>query len=248
MLNSRQDPRVTARSGPDRDQPSTPAVAPLHDRQLFPVHYSKWLTRRRTSHLLIASMVMSVAGVTHAANAQAALSSAQAIQFVRQSGDRLVAILLGPGDPPAKRRQLYGLISEIVDVSGIARFALGRFWNATSEKQRDEYVQILPALLLSAIGENLGEYRNMSFTIDRSTQLDAWFQVWTTVLLPGVPPRHVGWTVGAIGNAVKIVDIVAEGISLRITQRDDCASFLAHNNHNMEDLIEAMRRQAKITS
>ncbi len=111
-----------------------------------------------------------------------------------------------------------------MDISGIARFALGRFWNAASDKQRDEYVRLLPAILLNAIGENLGEYRNMTFTIDRSTQLDVWFQVWTTVLLAGVPPRHVGWTVGAIGNTVKIVDIVAEGISLRIAQRDDCVA------------------------
>jgi phospholipid transport system substrate-binding protein len=206
------------------------------------------LTRRRTSFLLIAGAAMSVAGVNRLADAEGSVSAAQATQFVRQSGDRLVAILIGPGDPPEKRRQLCALIMERVDVPGIARFALGRFWNAASDKQRDEYVRLLPALLLTAVGGDLGEYRNMSFTIDRSSQVDVWVQVWTTLLLPGVPPRHVGWTVGATGNAVKIVDIVAEGISLRITQRDDCGRFLAHNNHNMDDLIAVMRRQANITS
>jgi phospholipid transport system substrate-binding protein len=211
------------------------------------VNQGKRLTRRRTSSLLIAGAAMSVAGVNRLADAEGSLSKDQAIQFVRQAGDRLVAILTGPGDPPEKRRRLSALIIERVDVSGIARFALGRFWNVASDKQRDEYVRLLPALLLNAIGGDLSEYRNMSFTIDRSTQLGVGFQVWTTVLLPSVPPRQVGWTVGAIGNAVKIVDIVAEGISLRITQRDDCASFLMHDNHNMEDLIAVMRRQANIT-
>ena len=171
MRRSRQNPHATARTDPDRDQPSASAFERPHDARSLQPHSGKWLTRRRTSHLLFTGVAMSVAGVNRLADAEGAFASAQAIQFVRQSGDRLVATLLGPGDPPEKRRQLYGLINEIVDIPGIARFALGRFWNAASDQQRDESVRLLPALLLNAIGENLGEYRNMTFTIDRSTNL-----------------------------------------------------------------------------
>jgi phospholipid transport system substrate-binding protein len=38
--------------------------------------------------------------------------------------------------------------------------------------------------------------------------------------------------------------VIAEGTSMRLTQRDDYASFLARNNGDVEALIAALRRQA----
>jgi phospholipid transport system substrate-binding protein len=39
--------------------------------------------------------------------------------------------------------------------------------------------------------------------------------------------------------------VVAEGTSLRLTQRSDYASYLSRNNNNVQALIDAMRQQAK---
>ena len=39
------------------------------------------------------------------------------------------------------------------------------------------------------------------------------------------------------------MDVVAEGTSLRLTQRSDYASYLTHNGNDVEKLIAAMRRQ-----
>jgi phospholipid transport system substrate-binding protein len=191
---------------------------------------------------------MSVAGLVRHVDAEIPLAAAEATRFIRQAGDRLVAIVTGPGSLPEKRRLMYLLVSERVDVYGIARFALGRFWNAATDRQRDKYVRIFPAILVAEIGLTRADYRVMSFSIDRCTQLDGEFQVWTTVLLPGIPPRHVGWNVGRIGGTAKIVDVIADSVSLRITQRDEYASFLAHNNDDIEALIAMLRQQAEPTS
>jgi phospholipid transport system substrate-binding protein len=37
--------------------------------------------------------------------------------------------------------------------------------------------------------------------------------------------------------------VVAEGTSLRLTQRQDYASYLTHNNNNIDALIAAMKNQ-----
>jgi phospholipid transport system substrate-binding protein len=37
--------------------------------------------------------------------------------------------------------------------------------------------------------------------------------------------------------------VVAEGTSLRLTQRSDYSSYLSHNGNNVDTLISAMRRQ-----
>ena len=137
------------------------------------------------------------------------------------------------------------LITETVDVSGVARFALGRFWSTASQQQRDEYVRLFPALLIGGIGRSVGVFQGMTFTIDRAVQGDDTVQVATTVLRAGDPPKPVTWIVALVNGAPKIVDIVAAGASMRITERDDCASFLAQNNHSIDALLERLRRQAK---
>ena len=40
-----------------------------------------------------------------------------------------------------------------------------------------------------------------------------------------------------------MVDVIAEGTSLRLTQRSDYAAFLSHNNNNIQALIDAMKQQ-----
>ena len=208
----------------------------------------KTVTRRRTNYLIVAGAVASVAGVSRLVRAQGSLSIAQAMQFVHQSGDRLLATLNGSSDWDEKKRQVQALISETIDIYGIARFALGRFWNAVSNEERDKFVRFFPVVLLGAIGRSLGTYQRMNFTVDRGAQADDCVQVWTTVLRAGDSPRQVGWTIGAIGGAIKIVDIIAEGSSLRITQRNICTSFLAQNNHSIPALIEMLRWQAEAMS
>src|SRR5579863_3030496 len=106
-----------------------------------------WLTRRQTTYLLIAGTFVSVVGVARWVSAQRPPSVAEATQFLRQSGDKLIVILNGSSDWPAKTRQVQALIEETMDVYGIARFALGRTWNAASDAQRSEIGRLFPQVL-----------------------------------------------------------------------------------------------------
>jgi phospholipid transport system substrate-binding protein len=55
--------------------------------------------------------------------------------------------------------------------------------------------------------------------------------------VPQRPRLHRG------ANAPKIIDVIAEGTSLRLTQRQDYASYLTRNNNSVDALIDAMRQQ-----
>ena len=57
------------------------------------------------------------------------------------------------------------------------------------------------------------------------------------------PAPSTGWS-AEVGGQPRIVDVIAEGTSLRLTQRSDYASFLQRNGNNVAALISAMRRQA----
>jgi phospholipid transport system substrate-binding protein len=65
----------------------------------------------------------------------------------------------------------------------------------------------------------------------------------TVVERPNNPPTNVDWVVSNPGSDPKIIDVVAEGTSLRLTQRQDYASYLSHNNNSIDALIDAMRQQ-----
>ena len=65
----------------------------------------------------------------------------------------------------------------------------------------------------------------------------------TTVIRPNNPPTAVDWIIANPANTPKIVDVVAEGTSLRLTQRQDYASYLSRNNNDIDALINAMRQQ-----
>jgi phospholipid transport system substrate-binding protein len=52
----------------------------------------------------------------------------------------------------------------------------------------------------------------------------------------------VQWVVRTDG-APKVLDVVAEGTSLRLTQRQDYASYLTRHGESIDALIAALKRQ-----
>ena len=65
---------------------------------------------------------------------------------------------------------------------------------------------------------------------------------------PNNPPTAVDWIISNPASDPKVIDVIAEGTSLRLTQRQDYASYLAHNNNSVDALISAMRNQVSQSS
>ena len=51
------------------------------------------------------------------------------------------------------------------------------------------------------------------------------------------------WIVSTASGRPKIIDVQAEGVSLRLTQRNDYSAFMTRNGNNVDALLDAMRRQ-----
>jgi phospholipid transport system substrate-binding protein len=139
--------------------------------------------------------------------------------------------------------KLTQVIDAAVDVDGVARFCLGRFWRAASSQQQQNYTALFHQVLVNNITSKLGEYRGVTFTMGRAQMRDDNAVVSTVVNRPNNPPTNVDWIVSNPDGHPKIIDVVAEGTSLRLTQRQDYASYLSHNNDSIDALINAMRQQ-----
>lgn len=182
-------------------------------------------------------------GLITPAWAQGVPSAEEAAAFVRQTGGRLVAVVNGPGSVAQKQAALQTEVDSAVDVNGVGRFVLGRFWRMATPAQQQEYLRLFRTVLMNSITGRLGEYKGVQFAVGRATPTAAGIEVATVVTRPNNPPTNVIWVIRDVGGGPKIVDVVAEGTSLRLTQRDDYASYLARNNDSVQALIDALKRQ-----
>jgi phospholipid transport system substrate-binding protein len=204
------------------------------------------MLHRRQVLTLAAGLALAAVGPGTVRRARAQ-SMDRASAFVKTTGDKLVAVVNGPGTTQAKRAELTTIIDSAVDVDGVARFCLGRFWRTATPAQQQKYTTLFHQVLVTNITGKLGEYQGVKFTLGRSHPQDEDVIVSTTVDRPNNAPTAVDWVISDPSSAPKIIDVVAEGTSLRLTQRSDYASFLAHNNFSVDALITAMERQVSQT-
>jgi phospholipid transport system substrate-binding protein len=163
--------------------------------------------------------------------------------FVKTFATDLVAIVNGPEPAAQKKAALGPVIDRDVDVSGVARFCLGRFWATATPAQRSDYTTLFGRVLLNQISGHLGDYRGVSYTLTGDTPQGSNTLVGTTITRPNQPPINVQWVVDGSSPTPKIVDVIAEGTSMRITQRSDYGSYLSQHGDSIDALIAALHRQ-----
>lgn len=199
------------------------------------------LYRRAFFSFASGALLVSASATLGGARADAATDRAMA--FVKGTGEKLIGVVNGGGAQASRRQALTRILDGAVDVDGVARFCLGRFWRQASPEQQQRYLETFHQVLVSNITAKLGEYQGVRFTVNRALPDGENVKVDTTVERPNNPPTNVQWVIGNPASDPKIVDVIAEGTSLRLTQRSDYAAYLTHNNNNIDALISAMRQQ-----
>lgn len=169
--------------------------------------------------------------------------SDRAAAFVRTTGERILAAMRSTGSVAERRKIVGPIIDQAIDVDGVAQFCLGRFWRTATPDQQQRYTKLFHEVLIGNITSKLGEYKEVKLTVGRTQTRDDIYIVSTTIERADNPPTTVDWVVGNVTSNPKVIDVIAEDTSLRITQRSDYASFLSHNNNDIDKLIRAMKDQ-----
>ena len=98
-------------------------------------------------------------------------------------------------------------------------------------------------VLVNNITSKLGEYRVSASPWAARSMRDDNAVVSTVVDRPNNPPTNVDWIVSNPAAARRSSMWSLKAPRLRLTQRQDYASYLSHNNDNIDALINAMRQQ-----
>lgn len=190
------------------------------------------------------TLILFVALLNRGMPAAAAPESAGA--FIQALADETIAVIADETLSSDEREQAFArLFDRGFDLPTISRFVLGRHWRTASEAEREEYQRVFRVFIVKSYsrrfssfsGERLEVKKSRKEADGRDTIVDS-----TIERLRGRPTR-VAWRVRRNSDELRIVDVVVEGVSMAITQRDEFASVIRSSGGTLEGLIARLRRQ-----
>jgi phospholipid transport system substrate-binding protein len=202
--------------------------------------------RRRAAALLVGLMlVLCAPGFARAA----ATEGASAGNFLTDLTDRAVAQLAEPGlakmEQEKRFRRLFG---EAFDLPAIGRFVLGRYWRRIDATQRSEFLDAFESMMLHRFLPLFSQYAGEKFEmgpIRPYKNNPDFFSVESKLRQVEGEPIKVNWRIRRHAEGYKIVDIVAEGVSIAVTLRSEYVSVLKRNGGDVEALTQVLREKTK---
>ncbi len=194
---------------------------------------------------LLATAAVLALGLTFARPA-AAVSPDVASQFIRKLGAEAISVLADKSKTQADREATFQkLFVQSFDIDEISQFVLGRYWRTASEAQRAEYQKLFQTFIVSSYAAKLGQYSGEKFTVREGRVDDGDVVVSSQVeRTDGGPPVRVDWRLKGPDNAPKIIDVVVEGVSMRLTHRSEFATVIQNNGGNVDALLNALRKRS----
>jgi phospholipid transport system substrate-binding protein len=172
-----------------------------------------------------------------------ALSEDEATAHVQSTIDEILTLVDSPGDNASKAPRLLAIMERRAAMPQIARFAAGIAWRGMNDAQRTRYVAAFGTFLSGVYTGMFQEYagnRQSGESFKMGRVIDAGRKgmlVKTSIIRTGEAPVVVEWLVTDRPGRVVIADIVIEGVSMLITEREEIGSMLEIHGGNVEMLI-----------
>lgn len=171
----------------------------------------------------------------------------QSETFVADLSNIAIQELVNPNVPrEARVAKFRQILQTNFDIDNISRFVLGRYWRVATPQQRTEYRQLFEKLLIKLYEEKFQQYNGQTLTITGSRLAAGgnFALVASKIKDPDAPqPINVEWRV-VRGPTPRIADVVVEGMSMGLSQRQEFASVIQRNGGSVEALLQVMRENA----
>jgi len=195
--------------------------------------------------LLLSAPVLAAGLVALSRPGRAEIDLARATAFIQQAGNELVAAINDPRlDLVTRRERVAATLRRTIDIEGTGRFILGRYVRQASPAELAEYNRLFDDIIVRNLSARFGEYRGVHFSLGRSQQrTEEDVLVNTIVERPNTAAFSLDWRVSEINGQPKVVDVIAEGTSLRLTTRSEYSAVIQRNGGRVAALLDAMRNQ-----
>jgi phospholipid transport system substrate-binding protein len=168
--------------------------------------------------------------------------------FIRQLGRDLPGVLGNATTDAEKRRRLEPFLARVVDVEAVARFCLGRYWRQATPAQQQDYRQLFLRVLANAVASRVGAYGAGSsrVTVLADNAEPDGLHVPTVVQTGDAPAVRITWLLESAADAAgagafRILDVQAEGSSMRLSRRSDDTAVIARNGGDLDLVLRMLR-------
>jgi phospholipid transport system substrate-binding protein len=172
-----------------------------------------------------------------------ALSEGEATAHVRTTINEVSSLVDSQADSAAKAQRLLFIMEQRAAMPQIARFSAGFAWRGMNEDQQTRFANAFGKYLSGLYAGRFQEYAGTGKTGETfkiGQVVDAGRKgmlVKTSILRTGNEPVEVEWLVTDRPGRVVIADIVIEGISMLVTEREEIGGMLEARGGDVEKLI-----------
>ncbi|MCB9947421.1 MAG: ABC transporter substrate-binding protein [Rhodospirillaceae bacterium] len=172
-----------------------------------------------------------------------ATEPAAAEAFIADLGQETVEVLSRPGLTYRQAvDEVRVIFNRSFDIPTIGRFVLGRHWRNATPAQQQEYLRLFEDMIVETYARRFYDYSGETLRVQGSRpEGDNDVLVQSQIVRPsGAPPVAVVWRVRERDGEHRIIDVVIEGVSMDVTQRDEFSAVIQRNGGNFDALLSSM--------
>lgn len=167
-------------------------------------------------------------------------------KFIQSLGDRAIGVIADAKNTQQQRADKFReILIDTFDLPTIGRFVIGRYWNTATPEQQKEYMRLFGDLVIRTYGDRLTLYTGEGFVVTGARQESEKDTIVTSQIThpDGSQPTSIDWRVRQRDGKLGVIDVMVEGVSLSVTQRQEYAAVVQNNGGQIEGLLSLMRNQ-----
>ncbi len=138
-----------------------------------------------------------------------------------------------------RERRFRSLFRANFDIPAIGRFVLGRYWRKARPEVRKDFLSAFEEIMAQAFTSRFAGYADTKFEVVSVQALTraGQFKVHSRIAPAKDEVYLVGWLVEHKNGQFRVLDAVAEGVSMALTLRSEYASVIKRSGGRVEGLV-----------
>jgi phospholipid transport system substrate-binding protein len=189
-------------------------------------------------HFILLAFLMFMPSIA-IAEMDPALQGKKAENFVRDLGNEAITALNATiGNEAARRAEFKRILNSKFDMDTIARFSLGRYWGVATDAEKRDYTRLFRDMVVEVYTQRFSEYNNQTLEVTGNRPAGRKDFIVQSVVRGTGQPIRVDWRV----RNNKVIDVIVEGVSMSVTQRNDFAAVIQRNGGQVTALIDHLKK------
>jgi phospholipid transport system substrate-binding protein len=163
-----------------------------------------------------------------------------AAAFLASLTDQVIEQLTDASLPVMEReRRFRSLFRANFDIPAIGRFVLGRYWRKARPEVRKDFLSAFEEIMAQGFAARFAGYADTKFEVVSVQALKraGQFKVRSRIAPTKDEVYLVGWLVEHKNGQFRVLDAVAEGVSMALTLRSEYASVIKRSGGRVEGLV-----------